>query len=71
MYRGRREGNEMGIPGMFKGRFRKQGRMEKGMSKSQEDSSLPGEWPIPGLRQGKYKMSLEHLLPESKGKFKE
>lgn len=44
------ERNEMGIPGMVKGRFRKQGRMEKGMSKSQEDSSLPGEWPIPGLR---------------------
>lgn len=56
---------------MSKGRFRKQGRMEKGTSKSQEDPCFPGEWPIPGVGQERYKMSLEHLVSESKQMFKE
>ena len=38
MHGGRRQKNEMGfLEMMFKGRFRVQGRMEKRMSKSQED----------------------------------
>ena len=49
---------------------RKNGK-RKETSKSQEDSRRPGEWPIPGLREGKYKMSLEHLVSNSKGMFKE
>lgn len=64
MYKGRGEENEMGV--LVRGRFRKQGRMEKRVSKSQGDPWLPGEWPIPGLRQGRYKISLERVMPGSK-----
>lgn len=52
-----------------KGRFREQKGMEKGTSKSQEDPWFPGEWPV--LGRGRHKMSLEHLVSESKEMFKE